>query len=178
MRARLGLLLLLTAAFACSTTMDATPPAGFDLNGRWQVDASASDAPPDREQLFDEPMPDSRSVARNRGTPVAFDPADFPVLVAQAMSIEQDRQSMGIDYQGFGYRDITFGERRSSGWEVEAGWDEARDLVVSMKRNRVRYRERYLLSPDGRRLTVIATVATRQGDRTVTRVFDRAPAAE
>jgi len=168
MRRLRWLWLLLTVG--CSSIATA-PPDGFDLTGVWRLDAAASDVAPAREHIVE---PEHRRLPADgaRGPP-PFRPSDFPLLLADTLVIEQDPQSMGIEYVGLGYRDVTFGEREWGGWKIEAGWDDAGELRVHMKRRGTAYEERYRLEAGGARLVVVATVDTRRGERTVTRLFAR-----
>jgi hypothetical protein len=68
---------------------------------------------------------------------------------------------------------VSFGERKWSGWQITAGWDEAGDLQVRMKRGRVRYQESYSLAPDRNRLVITAVVDTQRGERSIARTFRR-----
>jgi hypothetical protein len=153
---------------ACSS-VQATRPAGFDLTGRWRLDPTQSDVAPagDREVDLEQ------AVGRPRTLP--FRPTDFPLLIAEELVIEQDQQSMGIEYTGLTYRDVSFGERKWSGWKITAGWNELGELEVRMQRGPVRYQESYALAPDGNQLVIRAVVDTQRGERAVARVFERVP---
>ena len=157
--------LVASIAFAACSSVEPLRPVGFDLTGRWRLDPSQSDAAParDREEDF---------LERGRRM-LPFRPTDFPLLVAEELVIEQDQQSMGIEYTGVTYRDVSFGERKWSGWEITAGWNEGGELEVRMKRGPVRYQENYVLAPGGNRLLIRAVVDTQRGERTIARVFDR-----
>ena len=102
----------------------------------------------------------------------AFVVHDFPVVGATRMVIEQDDYSMGIDYAGGGYRDVTWGERTRNYWTVRAGWhDEA--LVIESRRDPIRGTETMRLEDGGRRLRVEVFVRTGGQDVRAVRVFER-----
>jgi hypothetical protein len=140
--------------------LDPDPPSPFDLGGRWLLVEGASDAAPDRRQL------------RAQGGMMAFVTQDFPVLRAQELVIEQGPDSMGVLYDGEGYRDVSWGTRRRGLWEVRAGWNEGRLLILS-KASDAEAQETLSLSPDGERLRIDVEIRS-SGDRlAVTRVFAR-----
>jgi hypothetical protein len=167
-RTVIGALLLCVLA-ACGSVQTVQPP-GFDLTGHWRLVTAMSDPTPRAE------TPDDIDPMRAGPPPTLFQPRDFPLLGADELVIEQDRQSMGIEYVGIGYRDISFGERKWSGWKITAGWNDQGALEVRMKRGRVRYAETYSLAPDRNRLAIRAVVDTQRGERQITRTFTREPA--
>lgn len=153
--------LLLLLFNACSTLqLDASPPPGFDLAGTWHLVDDVSDTPPNNRRL------------RARGGMLSFVTQDFPVLRASELKIEQNRDSMGIRYDGRDYRDVSWGERERGLWEVRAGWHEG-NLVILSRANDAEARETLSLSDDGQRLTVDIRVESGGSDVQVTRVFRR-----
>lgn len=151
------LLVVLLALIACgcgSIPLDAAPPAGFDLNGHWVLDSKQKDVPPRRDGQF-------------LGQ-------DFPLLVSEEMTIEQDARSMGIEYEGGGYRDVTWGERRRGVWEVRAGWHEG-DLHIYSKAPDTSAVEVWHLSNDGEQLDIDIRVKGPR-DQSFRRVFRRSDA--
>jgi hypothetical protein len=94
------------------------------------------------------------------------------VLRAQELVIEQGPDSMGVSYDGEGYRDVSWGTRRRGLWEVRAGWNEGRLLILS-KASDADAQETLSLSPDGQQLRIDVDIRS-SGDRlAVTRVFAR-----
>ena len=162
--------MLILCLSACGSVQTAQP-AGFDLTGRWRLDVARSDPTPRAE------MPADIDPMRTGAPPVPFRPGDFPLLGAEELIIEQDQQSMGIEYVGVAYRDVSFGERKWSGWKITAGWNDEGALEVRMKRGPVHYAETYRLAPDRTRLVIHAMVDTQRGERTITRSFSRVPTA-
>jgi hypothetical protein len=156
-------------ALAACSSVQPTRPVGFDLTGRWRLDPTKSDVAPASDREVDL----EQAVGRPRAPP--FRPTDFPLLIAEELVIEQDQQSMGIEYTGLTYRDVSFGERQWSGWKITAGWNELGELEVRMKRGPVRYHESYALAPDGNQLVIRAVVDTQRGERAIARVFERVP---
>ena len=125
--------------------LDEQAPADFDLNGHWLLDSDQSD-----------PIKDGR------GFRTSFMNQDFPLLVALEMRIEQDARSMGIEYVGGSYRDVTWGERRRGVWKVRAGWHEGALHIYSEAPDTSAV-EIWQLSEDGRSLLINIEV---EGERT------------
>jgi hypothetical protein len=140
------------------------PPQNFDLSGTWQLVPEDSGSPPSQQSL------------RARGGMLAFVAQDFAILRAREMLIEQNPGSMGIFYDGRDYRDISWGTRRRGLWEVQAGWNEGRLVILSDAKD-ADASETLTLSPDGQRLRVDVEVRSRGENLAVTRVFRRLPAA-
>lgn len=128
------LALALMSSGCGSIQLDETAPPGFDLSGQWlATDDSLS----------------SQSGGFNSG----FIGQDFPLLFTRGMRIEQDARSMGIEYGGGRYRDVSWGERRSGIWEVNAGWYEGA-LRIYSKAPDTTGMEIWQLSEDGQDLTI------------------------
>lgn len=139
--------------------LDPTPPPGFDLSGTWLVVDSG------------EPPPTPRNL-RARGSMLAFVTQDFPILRAKRITVEQNRDSMGVRYDGGDYRDVSWGTRQRGLWEVRAGWNEGA-LVILWDADDAKAQETLTLSDGGQRLTVNARIESR-GDRIdIQRVFER-----
>ncbi|MGI9325246.1 MAG: hypothetical protein ACR2PZ_08520 [Pseudomonadales bacterium] len=155
------------------------PPQQFDLSGTWLLQADLSDAPPGQRQLETLPPPipgASRSRERRKpGGGLAFVAHDFPVLVARRMVIEQNADSMGIEYDRGAYRDISWGERTRGLWTVTTGWDDEGQLVVRSKAKDADAVETMTLSTNGQSLTVHLEIEAGQQDVDVRRVFSKAP---
>ena len=91
------------------------------------------------------------------------------------MVIEQTGSTMGIDYKGFPYRDVSWGKRTRGTFEVTAGWIEG-ELHIRSKRGRMVLTEIYRLSADKQQL--LLAVQFRGGSNngnTFNRVFVRKP---
>ena len=157
--------LVMTAVLAVACTsvqLDASPPAGFDLSGRWTLVPPASETAPSVRRL------------RAQGGMLSFVTQDFPVLRATEMVIEQSRDSMGIRYDVGDYRDISWGTRQRGLWEVRAGWHEGTLMILS-KASDADARETLRLSADGRQLTIDVRISATGDDLNLTRVFRRTP---
>ncbi|MDE0450640.1 MAG: hypothetical protein OXI90_02600 [Gammaproteobacteria bacterium] len=158
---------------ACQGYQHVDPPSSFDLTGTWVLNESDSDAAPDPEEIRRrEDLEVLHGRQRDAGASSAFVVHDFPVIGATRMVIEQDDYSMGIDYEGGGYRDVTWGERERSFWTIRAGWrDDA--LVIESRRDPIRGTETMRLESGGQQLRVEVFVRTGGQDVRTVRVFDR-----
>jgi hypothetical protein len=159
-RALMGAALVSLLAACQSVPLQSHPPQGFDLSGSWQLVPEDSGSPPSQQSL------------RARGGMLSFVAQDFAVLRAREMHIEQNPGSMGIYYDGRDYRDVSWGTRRRGLWEVQAGWNEGR-LVILSKANDADARETLTLAPDGQRLRVDIEVKSKGENLALTRVFRR-----
>ena len=147
--------LLLLAA--CNITpLDSAPPPGFDLTGKWLLEGDLSDVERTRESSL-------RS---------GFVTQDYPLLIARKLSIEQDVRSMGINFEGGSYRDVTWGERERGIWMVRAGWVEG-DLHIYSDASDTSAVEVYRLVDNGQRLLINIEVEAGSGSQTFNRVFVR-----
>jgi hypothetical protein len=151
---------VLLAAGCAGTPLDYAPQPGFNLTGNWELVPELSDQAPTRSRL------------RSRGSMIAFVTQDFPVLRAQRMHIEQNRDSMGVEYDGREYRDVSWGVRQRGLWEVEAGWLEG-NLVILSEAPDGEAQETFALSPDGQMLTIDIRVSSGSENFAVTRIFSR-----
>lgn len=160
--------------------LDSSPPARFDLSGRWVLLADLSDLAPNGRRLSNTPVaprPESRQQRsqrsrRDRGG-LAFVAHDFPVMNAQRMTIEQNLDSMGIDYDRGRYRDVSWGERDRGLWRVVTGWTDSGDLVSRWRADDAKAQETYQLSADGQRLTVLLAVETGSDNLNLRRVYSK-----
>ena len=140
--------------------LDATAPAGFDLNGTWILDPLSSEMTPEMRRL------------RARGASIAMVAQDFAVLRCRRMEIEQNVDSMGIAYDGVDYRDVSWGLRDRGLWEVNAGWETGELRILSKARD-AKAEETMTLSDSGSRLAVRVSIEA-DGDQLVaTRIFTR-----
>ena len=100
-----------------SVKLSTQVPAGFDLSGQWVLVPELSDETPDPRKLrarSERKELEHRKVLskeRARIGSLLFMTQDFPVLLAQRMDIEQNADSMGIEYDRGGYRDVSWGKR-------------------------------------------------------------------
>ncbi|XOV82912.1 MAG: hypothetical protein ACFHXK_18900 [bacterium] len=173
--------LLVSVCMGCTgLDLDTVNPPGVNLSGQWLVDFSDSDLVPNlRNRPAGKP---SRRVqgSVNRealrvadGSALAFIAHDFQVLRADKLTIEQNRDSMGLDYQPGVYRDVTWGERQRGLWEVRAGWEDQQLVIVSSARN-MRVVERLTLTnPD--LLQVQVSIDADGEQLEFLRVFNRQP---
>lgn len=176
-----GSLLILALLGACkSAPLAKAPPNQFDLSGRWVLLADLSDLPPRGRRLSDTPIPpqvESRQQRVQRGRQdrggLAFVAHDFPVMAARRMTIEQNQDSMGIDYDRGRYRDVSWGERERGLWTVVTGWNEMGDLVSRWRASDATAQETYQLSTDGRQLTVLLAVKTGTDKLDLRRVYSK-----
>jgi hypothetical protein len=152
-----GLVLL---AGCAQTPLAPVAPSGFDLGGRWVLVPEESD-----------PTPGTRAL-RPRGSMLALITRDFPALRARFLDIEQDRDSMGITYDGTEYRDVSWGTRQRGLWEVRAGWQDDR-LVVISKAKDAEARETLSLTDSGRRLEIQVDVKSGSDGVSARRTFRR-----
>jgi hypothetical protein len=174
--------LMILSLTACSSIdLEASIPLVFDLNGEWQINNELSDLPPDQRKLMEqaqrrdmEHRPNSSNRAiRNAGGAMAFVNHDFPVLIANEMKIEQNADSMGIQYDKGVYRDVSWGYRERGLWEVTAGWSVEGNLVVFSETNDAEVTETYTLTDGRKRLVVVIQVNVDRENFIVTRVYDR-----
>jgi hypothetical protein len=172
---------LVTMMIGCSgIDLDTVNPVGVNLSGQWLVDFGDSDLVPDLRNR--PPGKPSRRVqgSVNRealrvadGSAFAFIAHDFQVLRADKLTIEQNMDSMGLDYQPGVYRDVTWGERQRGLWEVLAGWEEQQLVIISKARN-MRVEERLqLVNPDLLQIRVYIDANGEQLE--FLRVFNRQP---
>ncbi len=91
------------------------------------------------------------------------------------MVIEQNADSMGIEYDRGAYRDISWGERSRGLWTVTTGWDEEGQLVVRSKAKDADAVEVMSLSAGAQTLTVNLRIKAGEQNVDVRRVFSKAP---
>ena len=157
------LLLACLGAVGCASTIDLDhAPAGeFDLNGAWRlIPELSSGGPPQGAERY------------GRGDALSFLAHDFPVVRATEMHIEQNDDSMGVEFRPGGYRDVSWGNRQRGRWEVDAGWDEAGNLVIYSRGRDLDVRETIFL--DRQDLMTVVMDVDGDGRRLeLTRVFER-----
>jgi len=179
----------------CSS-LSTEPPVNYNLTGHWKLNNALSDSPNlaslgrgagrrnpgagnrsrgegGRGQGRG-PQGGGRTGGRQRGgvgTGTQI-PVVVQVLAATEMNIEQNDDSMGVDYKSGIYRDVGWGERKRGQLVVTSGWKED-DLVIETKGGRSPIEEIYVLSDDGARLTVLVELDGGKNDMVFTRVFDK-----
>lgn len=79
-----------------------------------------------------------------------------------------------MDFDGSGYRDVSWGQRNRGEETINAGWQEG-DLVIQTKGGRRAILERYTLSEDGNRLTVVVKLDGNRQKQSFRRVFEKLP---
>lgn len=97
---------------------------------------------------------------------------DFPVLTTRHMHIEQSHDSMGVRYDTGDYRDVSWGVRQRGLWEVNAGWEEGRLLILSEAPD-ASAEETVTLLEGGSRLAVRLVIEADGGKLAVNRQFTR-----
>lgn len=177
---RLTSIFCITLVTSCSgielDQRNSVPPR---LSGTWVLDREASDPTPDlkgglrerRSRRRSEPSEiHSRELREASGSGIAFIVHDFQVLSAEKLEIELNHDSMGIRYEPGVYRDVSWGQRERSLWEIYAGWELAQLVIVSTT-DGIRVVERY--ERRGDQLRVFVAIAADRQQRTVVRVFNR-----
>ena len=161
-RARPPLAMLLPLAallgLGACTQLAVKVPGDFDLSGEWVLDRETSDEAPDLDAIRER---EDRQLVRGRpasaADSAAFVVQDFPVLAATRLRIEQHADSMGVEYDGRNYRDVSWGDRTREQWQVRAGWKEGR-LVIRSTRGAIRGEEILTLEDRGQRLRVAVSI--------------------
>ena len=162
-----ALLPLLPVTSGCQRLqLDERVPADFQLTGVWRLDPVRSDRMPDQQTG----LPGGRRTPRP-GL-LTFIAHDFPVLTAREITIEQNRDSMGMRFDGGAYRDVSWGERQRGVWEVVAGWKDGALVIVSEVRDQ-QVIETMTLEPGGRVLVVDLAASGRNETFERRRVFKR-----
>lgn len=171
-------LLLWVVGCASGVKLNTQVPAGFNLTGHWTLVPELSDEAPDPRKL--QASSDRKELKRRKvlsrdrvqvGS-LMFITHDFPVLLAERMVIEQNADSMGIEYDRGGYRDVSWGKRNRELWEVYTGWEQGNLVIVSRGHN-AETRETMRLDDNGRLLVIDVQVDADGEKVSVVRVFRR-----
>ena len=157
----LSAVLVVAAACSSQVVLDHTPPQNCSLGGTWLLDPLDSDAAPKQRDL------------RRRGFSIAVAAQDFAVLRTRRMLIEQSSDSVGIEYDGGVYRDLSWGVRKRGLWEVNAGWQEDGQLLVLSEAPDAKARETFGLDPTGTRLVVQIEISADGQALELVRTFTR-----
>ncbi|MCY3884000.1 MAG: hypothetical protein OXG24_03705 [Gammaproteobacteria bacterium] len=148
-------------------------PPSFDLTGSWSLDEDLSDVAPDLTKIRKSEQRDA--IAGRRADPTdssTFIVHDFPVVSSNTMRIEQDAESMGIQFEDAPYVDFKWGRQMRNGWRIEVGWN-GDSLVVTKMRDSVRGSETYTLNSAGNILTVKVRVITSADRIVLDRIYTR-----
>lgn len=89
------------------------------------------------------------------------------------MHIEQNRDSMGIEYDRGEYRDVSWGERDRGLWRVVAGWNEEGQLEIRSRAADAKAVETLSLEAEGNRLRMNIKIETEGENLDLTRVYER-----
>jgi hypothetical protein len=146
-------------------------PRTFDLTGSWVLDEGLSDVTPDVSQI--QKSEQRRAISGKQSDPsgsATFIVHDFPVVAAEKMRIEQDSDSMGIQYDDAPYADYKWGRQLRNRWRIEVGWN-GEALLISKTRGSVRGSETYTLY--GNVLSVRVHVNTASERIVLNRVYTR-----
>ncbi len=93
-------------------------------------------------------------------------------LQATTIEIEQSVESMGMEFDGTHYRDVSWGERKRGELTVDSGWKDG-DLIINSKGGRMPVVERYVLSNNGTRLTIYIELDGGRDDLSFKRVYEK-----
>lgn len=169
---RLAILLALALIVGCASISYEIPKT-FDLSGSWILDEDSSDMAPDLSKIQQTEQRRALSGRQPDATGSAtFVVHDFPVVAAAKMSIEQDTDSMGIQYEDAPYADYKWGRQMRNRWSIEVGWN-GEALLISKTRGSVRGSETYTLNSNGSVLTVRVRVNTASERIVLDRVYNR-----
>jgi hypothetical protein len=153
-RAPLLLLVVLLALLlgACGgPKLNSVPPSGFNLQGEWELVRDLSELGAEGDDYIRMRSGNRQELARGGMA------RDFPVVRADAMRIEQNRDSMGISYSTGDYRDISWGRRDRGMWQINAGWIDD-ELHIISEAHDAKGTEVMSLSPDGKILRVFVEI--------------------
>lgn len=166
----LATVFILTVMVGCAS-INYEIPKTFDLTGSWVLDEDSSDTTPDLSKI--QKSEQRRAISGRQSDPTgsaSFIVHDFPVVAAEKMRIEQDVDSMGIQYEDAPYADYKWGRQLRNRWRIEVGWN-GEALLISKTRDSVRGSETYTLN--GNILTVRVRVNTASERIVLDRVFTR-----
>ena len=171
------LVYLLTTIQACVSVSESTANR-IDLSGEWRLDGERSDPTPDLDALRENE--DKRLL---RG--IETDPMEsiqlvnlyFPIVSTNSILIEQEEESMGVQYEGQPYKDLSWGRHEYDGWTQRVEWNRD-SLTVSTTRGGVRGKEIFKILDDGAALEVVISIRAGVERINLRRLFQRAPATE
>ncbi len=146
-------------------------PQSFDLTGSWILDEESSDVTPDLSKIQESEQ--RRAISGRQSDPTdsaTFIVHDFPVVAAETLRIEQDAESMGIQFKEAPYVDYKWGRQVRNRWRIEVGWS-GESLVISKARDSVRGSETYTLN--GNVLTIRVRVNAGKERMVLDRIYTR-----
>ena len=164
---------------ACATRLDKQSPAGTDLSGHWVIDKEASQNVfvfAGRSNRQNGSMGGGMGGQRNSedietGQRRAGGPALTPAMKTNEMTIEQNHDSMGVEYPGEMYRDVDWGKKDFFRETVTAGWQD-NSLIVKTASDQMTITETYQLNSSQDVLTQTISIKGRNGTNEFIRVFD------
>lgn len=155
------------------TSINYEIPQSFDLTGSWMLDEDSSDLTPDLSKIR---KSEQRAVITGRQSDPTnsstFIVHDFPVVASRTMRIEQDSDSMGIQFEDAPYADFKWGRQMRNGWRIEVGWN-GESLLITKTRDSVRGSETYTLNSEGNVLSVKVRVVTSADRLVLDRIYLR-----
>ena len=169
---RIALIVVLGFVTGCAS-ISFEIPKSFDLTGSWILDEDSSDMPPDLSKI--QQSEQRRAISGRQSDPTdsaTFVVHDFPVVAAETLRIEQDNESMGIQFGDAPYADYKWGRQIRNRWRIEVGWN-GESLVISKTRDSVRGSETYTLDSNGNILSVQVRVNTASERIVLDRVYSR-----
>ena len=161
-----------------------SPPAHFDLTGRWELDAAASDAPPALRGPEADSVPRGGGRGRSGGRGNRGGAGESPALLALAEPLLrvhrfeafQDATSMTLAFDSHPDVDVRFGETETRRGRVEAGWTD--EGVLEIRGRGPARVQRFTLTEDAGQLTVVTELEPPRGEvLRIVRVFRRADEA-
>ena len=159
------------ALVGCAS-LDYTLPETFDLSGSWNLVEEASDSFDLSDVWSDD---DQRIIAGGDVDPTEFArfiEQDFPVVSSDSIRIEQDQESMGIQFQDAPYKDYSWGKQTRSGWRIEVGWVDD-SLIIEKTRGNVKGTETYKWNPHSQALQIEVVVRSRGKSIKLDRVYTK-----
>ncbi len=148
-------------------------PNNFDLSGRWTLNPNKSDETPDTESIW---LTEQSSVAQGRAPDPTYSASfivqDFPIVKSDVLLIEQDEESMGIQYQHSPYVDLKWGQQLRDGWLVDVGWNGTA-LVISKSRESIMGIETLKLGESGNTLEIEIKVSSKSRKFELYRFYEK-----
>jgi len=178
--------LLLVSIFlsACATRLEYASPSSVDISGSWVLNSELSE-----EVIIKRARPQStnsggrdqnqgrkgRGAGRPAGKPEKSDrdaggsrPGKPDSMIAKEMTIEQNTDSVGIQYLDGLYRDVDWGKNQYRGKTVVAGW-QGEKLLIKTTGQKMSFSEIYQLGESKDVLYVTHEI----GGQSFVRVYER-----
>lgn len=167
---------------SCASRLNTVSPDSVDLSGVWLLDQAKSQTVILGGQFNNAT---SRAMAgTGMGSAGAVDSTSAPnpigfgggpqltrAMKATEMAIEQNHDSMGIDYPNEQYRDIDWGEKEFYRETVTAGWRDNTLIVKSVGRQMI-VTETYQLNATRDVLTLTLLIKDQRGKNEFVRIFN------